>query len=289
MINKLPVAVQSRVDAHLDAVEKQLQAAGADRATRRNVVDDLETQIVDMLGSLEAPTPTVTDFDEVLGRLDPPQAYANESAWPSDRVLRVERGIVYEPRLCRQAKQGAWCIGLGILAPLLLVFGLKTPPALHFFYWMELSLQEGTPPPPLWSVVLVGALTITAAVAAVALPIAGTLLGWTATERIRRSGGTQYGLGLGVGEALLYPILLVWFVTFTIDRQIEQVLYGTTYLSGPGGQQLIPSKLLWLFWTTVLSVGLVWWLRWSTSPKRAASSRPKPQNGASSLLAPSNQ
>ena len=208
MTNKLPVAVQSRVDAHLDAVEKQLQAAGADRATRRNVVGDLETQIVDMLGSLEAPTPTVTDFDEVLGRLDPPQAYANESAWPSDRVLRVERGIVYEPRLCRQAKHRAWCIGLGILAPLLLVFGLKTPPALHFFSWMESSLQEGAPP-PLWSIVLAGALVITAAVATVALPIAGTLLGWTATERIRRSGGTQYGLGLAVGEALSDPACLV--------------------------------------------------------------------------------
>jgi hypothetical protein len=288
MTNKLPVAVQSRVDAHLDAVEKQLQTAGADRATRRNIVDDLATQIVDMLGSLEAPTPTVADIDDVLGRLDPPQAYANESAWPSDRVLRVERGIVYEPRLCRQAKQGAWCIGLGILAPLLLVFGLKSPPARHVISWLESSLQEGSPP-PLWSVVLVGALVITAAVAAVALPIAGTLLGWIATERIRRSAGTQYGLGLAVGEALLYPILLVWFVTYTIDRQIEQVLYGTTYLSGPGGRQLIPSKLLWLFWTTLLSIGLVCWLRWSTSPKRGASSRPKQQNGPSSLLAPSNQ
>jgi hypothetical protein len=288
MTNKLPVAVQSRVDAHLDAVEEQLQTAGADRATRRNIVDDLETQIVDMLGSLEASTPTVTDIDDVLGRLDLPQAYADESAWPSNRVLRAQRGIVYEPRLCRQAKQGAWCIGLGILAPLLLVFGLKTPPALHFFRWMESSLREGTPP-PLWAVVLAGALVITAGVATVALPIAGTLLGWTATERIRRSAGTQYGLGLAVGEALLYPILLVWFVTFAIDRMIEQVLYGTTYLTGPGGQRLIPSKLLWLFWTTVLSVGLVWWLRWSTSPKRAASSRPKQQNGPSSLLAPSNQ
>jgi hypothetical protein len=235
-----------------------------------------------MLSSLENRAPTVADIDGVLGRLDPPQAYASESAWPSDRVLRAEREIVYEPRLCRQAKQGAWCIGLGIIAPLLLLFGLQTAAARHAFSWMENSWQEGTPP-PLWLVVLLGALVITAAVASVVLPIAGTLLGWIATERIRRSGGTQYGLGLAVGEALLYPILLVWFFTFTIDREIEMVLYGTSNLSGPAGRQLIGSRLLWLFWATVLSVGVVWWLRRSTGPKRTASNRP--QNGSTSNMA----
>jgi hypothetical protein len=51
MVSTLPPEVQSRVDAHLDAVEKQLQACGADRAKRRAIVDDLETQILDMLAS----------------------------------------------------------------------------------------------------------------------------------------------------------------------------------------------------------------------------------------------
>jgi len=282
MVNTLSTEVQSRIDTHLDAVERQLQAAGTERTKRRGIIDDLETQILDMLSSFENRAPTVADIDGVLGQLDPPQAYASESAWLPDRDLRTQGETVYEPRLCRQAKQGAWCIGLGIFSPFLLIFGLKASATRHVLTWLENSWQEG-PPPPLWLVVSLGALVITAAVASVVLPIAGTLLGWIATERIRRSGGNQFGLGLAVGEALLYPMLFIWFVTFTIDRQIEQVLYGTSNLSGAAGRQLIGSRLLWLFWATVLSIGLVWWLRRSTGPKRTASNRP--QNGSASNMA----
>ena len=51
MNDTLASAVRGRVDAHLDAVEKQLEAAGANRTKRRSVLDDLETQILDMLAA----------------------------------------------------------------------------------------------------------------------------------------------------------------------------------------------------------------------------------------------
>ncbi len=77
MVNTLSAEVQSRIDTHLDAVEKQLAAAGLERTKRRGIVDDLETQILDMLAARSADSPTVTDVDAVLAGLDPPSAYAN--------------------------------------------------------------------------------------------------------------------------------------------------------------------------------------------------------------------
>ena len=66
-----------RLDAHLDAVERALAAAGHSREQRRAVVDDLEAQINEMLaGRLGVGgSPTLGDVEAVLSEVDPPSAY----------------------------------------------------------------------------------------------------------------------------------------------------------------------------------------------------------------------
>ena len=78
MTVELAPDVRARLDAHLDAVEKALVAAGSSRERRRGVVDDLEAQIMDMLAG-KSETPTVAELEEVLAKLDPPGAYGETS------------------------------------------------------------------------------------------------------------------------------------------------------------------------------------------------------------------
>ncbi len=69
-------AIQKRLDAHLDKVEKVLARDGATRGERRAITDELETQVRDMLvaeaagGDLKP-----AHLDAVLKKLDPPDAY----------------------------------------------------------------------------------------------------------------------------------------------------------------------------------------------------------------------
>ena len=48
MSRELNAEVRARVDAHLEAVEQVLVAAGHTREARRAVVDDLEAQILEL-------------------------------------------------------------------------------------------------------------------------------------------------------------------------------------------------------------------------------------------------
>ncbi len=105
MVNTLSTEVQSRIGAHLDAVERQLQAAGTERTKRRGIVDDLETQILDMLAAKNLDAATLADVDEVLGRLDPPEAYSGQS--PSIRPSQSVAVAGRRAGLCREAGQ-AW-------------------------------------------------------------------------------------------------------------------------------------------------------------------------------------
>ncbi len=84
MSDTLPPEVRTRVDGHLDAVESQLRTAGADRTQRRGIVDDLETQILDMLAAQKKESPGLADVDAVLARLDPPSAYSDKQTWPAE-------------------------------------------------------------------------------------------------------------------------------------------------------------------------------------------------------------
>jgi hypothetical protein len=112
MTNPLAPEIRARIDAHLDAVEAQLQAAGATREKRRAVADDLETQILDMLAQADDPA-TLSAVENVLNRMDPPHAYANEAAWPDNKQPMLAAAQPYRPRLCRQTKGGRGISSLG--------------------------------------------------------------------------------------------------------------------------------------------------------------------------------
>ena len=104
MSRELNAEVRARVDAHLEAVEQVLVAAGHTRAARRAVVDDLEAQILEMLSQGGA-EPTVADVEAVLGRLDAPAAYGEGA-----KAVGVGTAGVRKPRYSRTAIWGLVCV-----------------------------------------------------------------------------------------------------------------------------------------------------------------------------------
>jgi hypothetical protein len=90
-----PLSDEARagVDAYLDAVEAALREAGRPREQRRAVVDDLEGQILDMVGRRSA-APTRADVDAVLAALDPPGAYAGLGGEPVTAPVAASPALV---------------------------------------------------------------------------------------------------------------------------------------------------------------------------------------------------
>lgn len=69
-------AIQKRLDAHLDKIEKVLTRDGATREERRAITDELETQIRDMLAAeVNGGELKLSHLEAVLKKLDPPEAY----------------------------------------------------------------------------------------------------------------------------------------------------------------------------------------------------------------------
>jgi hypothetical protein len=76
---ELPHALRTLVDNRLDAIERALMQGQTPRAERRSILDDIETQVIEML-SAEAlgHDPTRADLLRVFTRLDPPEAFAGD-------------------------------------------------------------------------------------------------------------------------------------------------------------------------------------------------------------------
>ena len=70
---------QRHIDDHLDRIEAVLQGGGMSRGERQHILDDVQTQIHDMLAERCQGTPTVDDVCAVLAELDPPENYAQEA------------------------------------------------------------------------------------------------------------------------------------------------------------------------------------------------------------------
>jgi hypothetical protein len=114
MSRELNAEVRSRIEAHLDAVESVLVAAGHTRAARLAVVDDLEAQILEMLNQSGA-TPTEADVEAVLGRLDAPAAYGDGGRLTQRRDDATEH--INEEAGKGEAAQGSWAgAALGMMA-----------------------------------------------------------------------------------------------------------------------------------------------------------------------------
>ncbi len=130
----LPPEARARLDHHLDAVEGALASAGNSREQRRAIMDDLESQITDMLAA-RSPTPTADDVAAVLAQLDQPQAYAGsvESKIAASAPVSPPPRPPNRPRLSISALAAASCLLVSFLAiAALLASGqlhlISTPP-----------------------------------------------------------------------------------------------------------------------------------------------------------------
>ncbi|HEV7403058.1 MAG TPA: protein kinase [Chthoniobacteraceae bacterium] len=88
-------------------------------------------------------------------------------------------------------------------------------------------------------------------------PFGTTILGWMAVAQIRRSGGKLYGLGLGVFDGLLFPLLVLdavigWFWVIVI----KLMLSGSAMDTGRYLQSWNPDIVAHLIreWATVVTV-----------------------------------
>jgi hypothetical protein len=71
--------LRSLMDARLDAIDRVLVQARIGWTERRNIVEEVETQIFELL-TRRGPSPTEEDVLAVLAAIDPPEAYLPEEA-----------------------------------------------------------------------------------------------------------------------------------------------------------------------------------------------------------------
>jgi hypothetical protein len=94
--NSSPEVGRAAIDAYLDSVEQALLAARAPRSDRLQVLQDLESQIADMLARETSPL-TDESVRAVIEKLEPPRHFADtygntveSTSWPTPRFMRHE-------------------------------------------------------------------------------------------------------------------------------------------------------------------------------------------------------
>ncbi len=128
-----PVSLQVLIDARLDSIERML-IGRVPRADRIAIVEEVESQIHELLGDRDPESLTPDDLLDVLRRLDPPEAYLahqNETKTEPTEFYSV-------PSVPKSAKSlqgpklkariggifGICSLGLMLLAPLAYFFAL---------------------------------------------------------------------------------------------------------------------------------------------------------------------
>lgn len=92
---ELSPALQGLLDERLDSIERVLIRAGVSRGERRDIVQDVESQIYDELGRQTEGEPTRRDVLAVLAKLDPPESYAPEGlSPPAAKLDRISGAVV---------------------------------------------------------------------------------------------------------------------------------------------------------------------------------------------------
>ena len=283
MSDTLSPEVRAHVDVHLDAVESQLRTAGAYRTQRRGVVDDLETQILDILAAQK-------EGVAWAGRCRRGSAAGStrRALIPTNRPGRLSRTRrprqrgAGNPDFVARPSEGAWCPGGELFRP---------DPGGSDVDTGLLLRGCPPPPPPFWYQLLMRGLLVAAAVAGIVGPVLGTGLGWVAVERIRESNGRLYGTALAVIEALLFPLILIWLGTYAFEYWVQFTIFGhraVMELTVLEREKLVAYRLVWIVVAVVLSAGLAWILRSSTRPKLGGGSRAATQTRPASVLASSN-
>jgi hypothetical protein len=179
----LEPALQALVDDRLDAIDRVLLRAGVSRGERRDIVEEVEAQIHEMLARKTGGESSRDDVVAVLATLDPPEAYAPEPY--RHRVREVAKKPVVRMRRPQPSLLALGSAAGSVLCCVLtLVLGLLI---------VEGELDE---------------LTLVFAAFLLPIDLAVTGCGIAALMRIRRSEGWLFGLRAALFAALLFPMIL---------------------------------------------------------------------------------
>jgi hypothetical protein len=193
----LPADVRRRIDGHLDAIEQVLFASGMLRGERRTIVDEVETQIHEMLAARPGQEPAEA-VAAILSQLDPPSAYAPESAAAPTNATKLPQAGPASIRKTLWTRWQSWWSPPSdaprISRPALVAAAWA---GLAAFLFLAAFAERG----PGLFLALFFAVGLTA-------PIGVTALGFWAVRRIRRSGGRETGLPLALVETFFFPIVL---------------------------------------------------------------------------------
>jgi len=191
----LPPEARARLDHHLDAVEAALISAGHSRDQRRAVLDDLESQITDMLAAHSA-SPTAADVKAVLAKVDPPAAYATPAALAPPQHAAPSAN----PRYSITAVWAFGCVLGSIVSIAMLNYVIFGALNSH-----DVGSSSGPARVPIFLTISQGFVFLLYVGGLV-----GTILGWAAFIQIRTAKGALRGTVLALFAGLFYPTILAF-------------------------------------------------------------------------------
>jgi hypothetical protein len=179
---ELDPSLRSLIENRLDAIDRVLLLAGVSRGERHGIVEEVETQIYELLAR-RTDAPTRRDVLTVLATLDPPEAYAPEGS-------RVRARTWYTEEQSHLPQPSLLALGSAVASvlDLLLLGGVA-------FLMAESEVPEAFALLVLFVLGLV-------------VPAAVTVAGGVSIGQILRSRGRLFGLPAAVLAALLFPLLL---------------------------------------------------------------------------------
>jgi hypothetical protein len=192
---ELPNDARRRIDEYLDAIERVLIRGNVTRTERRSIVDEVESQIHEMLSARadQEPVAAVTD---VLSKLDAPEAYAPDSAAAANaEPPAAASASVPSPRVVWHRLRQWWSTSES---------PRFSPPALVAACWAGAVVFLLLAALASHWALLVGLLALFGLTA----PVGVTVLGFLAVRRIRHPDSKEYGLPLALIETFFFPILL---------------------------------------------------------------------------------
>lgn len=209
----LDFAARKQLDDHLDAVDEVLRQYQQPRHARAAIADELENQILEQLGEkVGKREATADDLEPILAELDPPESYARNSIDLASLPPAFGFPPEEPPRFNKATAAGLIWIGWFAIAVMFLIAliviqispELRNPMAEQFFS------QDGAAMVPAmyayqtwWGTLIIIFLCVPGLIA----PITSTLLGWLGISQIKQSRGSEYGLGLAVSCAFLFPFI----------------------------------------------------------------------------------
>jgi len=235
-----------RVDAHLDEIEQVLQRSGMSRDERRNVLDDVETQVLEMLAARVQGDPSPEDVSAVIAELDPPESYAVGAGEP-------EGAAAPPTRISRLAVLGAFWGSLFVIAIVLApIVALRVPVGAHphrSLAWWQI----------LWLILMVTAVTGMFGM---------TILGAVAVSQIRDSRRRLHGLGLAFADAVFYPLLALGAVLLVLATELKRFCFPV------GHDTTVVVATVAIYFVALVAWAVLGWLfgrwAWGVATRRSA-------------------